>query len=252
MGTILLSLGGKFANKTVALGGGGFKYFQCSTLYGIFTFMYLVDFYGFHIPFMDPMDVIFGIGNVKVFKIPKSPYIVWVWTPEDFIWSNYSNITRPPKGSWGREIPLISGTSRLVKHYILARLYLCHESNGRYFVVRLVMSQQNFSSLCCLENVGNNWHGIWWKFQEIAPINQHQLGFGFISGLGWMKWMMDMKSREIYTIPPFLKDLVFIASTQAGRRYYTIIWSWQLYVPIPSMYDINLPTSGWFLWFSCI
>ena len=158
----------------------------------------------------------------------------------------------PPKGSWGREIPLISGTSRLVKHYILARLYLCHESNGRYFVVRLVMSQQNFSSLCCLENVGNNWHGIWWKFQEIAPINQHQLGFGFISGLGWMKWMMDMKSREIYTIPPFLKDLVFIASTQAGRRYYTIIWSWQLYVPIPSMYDINLPTSGWFLWFSCI
>lgn len=57
MGTILLSgaPGGKFAgeqncDKTVALGGGGFKYFQCSTLYGIFTYMYLVDFYGFHIP----------------------------------------------------------------------------------------------------------------------------------------------------------------------------------------------------------
>ena len=52
MGTILLSgaPGGKFASKTVALGGGGgFKYFQCSTLYGIFTYMYLVDFYGFHI-----------------------------------------------------------------------------------------------------------------------------------------------------------------------------------------------------------
>ena len=48
MGTILLSgaPGGKFASKTVALGGGGFKYFQCSTLYmvylHIFTYMKLM------------------------------------------------------------------------------------------------------------------------------------------------------------------------------------------------------------------
>ncbi len=37
---------------------------------------------------------------------------------QQYIWSNYSNLTRPgpPRGSWGREMgPLISGKSRLVK-----------------------------------------------------------------------------------------------------------------------------------------
>ena len=41
-----------------------------------------------------------------------------------YIWSNYSDLTRPgpQKCSWGREMgPLISGKSRLVKYYNLAR-----------------------------------------------------------------------------------------------------------------------------------
>ena len=69
-------------NKTVAL-GGGFKYFQCSTLYGIFTYMYLVDFYGFHIPFMDPMDVNFELEmsrysryRSRLLKLCEKYYIV--------------------------------------------------------------------------------------------------------------------------------------------------------------------------------
>ena len=39
-------------------------------------------------------------------------------------WSNYSDLTRPgpPNGGLVREIPLISGKSRLVKYYNLARI----------------------------------------------------------------------------------------------------------------------------------
>ena len=40
------------------------------------------------------------------------------------IWSNYSDLTRPhPKWWFSKGNPLISGKSRLVKYYNLARLY---------------------------------------------------------------------------------------------------------------------------------
>ena len=41
-------------------------------------------------------------------------------------WSNYSDLTRPhPKWWFSKGNPLISGTSRLVKYYNLARLLVC-------------------------------------------------------------------------------------------------------------------------------
>ena len=235
MGTILLSgaPGGKFASKTVALGGGGFKYFQCSTLYmvylHIFTYMCLVDFYGFHIIYRSWI-LWTSCLNWKCQGIQDTEVAVSCFVQHH---------TGPQKVADEGKSPLFPGHLGWWNIIIWPDFIYAMNRMEDVLLFGLWCLNKNFSSLCCLENVSNNWHGIWWKFQEIAPINQHQRGFGFISGLGWMKWMMDMK------------DLVFIASTQAGRRYYTIIWSWQLYIPIPSMYDINLPTSGWFLWFSC-
>ena len=48
--------------------------------------------------------------------------------PEDpgSSWSNYSDLTRPhPKWWFSKGIPLISGKSRLVKYYNLARIQVC-------------------------------------------------------------------------------------------------------------------------------
>ena len=43
----------------------------------------------------------------------------------DYIWANYSDLTRPhPKWWFSKGNPLISGKSRLVKYYNLARLYV--------------------------------------------------------------------------------------------------------------------------------
>ena len=45
-------------------------------------------------------------------------------------WSNYSDLTRPhPKWWFSKGIPLISGKSRLVKYYNLARVFFCNEKN---------------------------------------------------------------------------------------------------------------------------
>ena len=42
-----------------------------------------------------------------------------------YIWSNYSDLTRPhPKWWFSKGHPLISGKSRLVKYYNLARIYV--------------------------------------------------------------------------------------------------------------------------------
>ena len=50
----------------------------------------------------------------------------------DYIWSNYSDLTRPhPKWWFSKGNPLISGKSRLVKYYNLARLYITPIKVGR-------------------------------------------------------------------------------------------------------------------------
>ena len=91
--------------------------FNVQPLYGIFTYMYLVDFYGFHIPFHASYGRHFWIGNVKIFKIPKSPsQTLWKniisceFGPPKIVFGQIKATSHgPPKGSWGREIPLFPG-----------------------------------------------------------------------------------------------------------------------------------------------
>ena len=122
MGTILLSgaPGGKFAGEQNC--GTWWWWFQIcwmvNPIYGIFTYMYLVDFYGFSYTvhgsygrhFLDMEMSRYSRYRSRLLMLCEKYYIVWVWTPEDCIWSNYSDITGgPPKGSWGREIPWFPG-----------------------------------------------------------------------------------------------------------------------------------------------
>ena len=59
---------------------------------------------------------VFDVGWPEVWTINSIGY---------FIWSNYSDLTRPhPKWWLSKENPLISGKSRLVKYYDLARYHL--------------------------------------------------------------------------------------------------------------------------------
>ena len=63
----------------------------------------------------------FGILAWLVSKVTRCQYTPVV----QLIWSNYSDLTRPhPKWWFSKGNPLISGKSRLVKYYNLARLIL--------------------------------------------------------------------------------------------------------------------------------
>ena len=75
-------------------------------------------------------------------------FLKWSHFTKTYIWSNYSDLTRPhPKWWFTTGIPLISGKSRLVKYYNLAR-YIAN-------MVELTVSQwftAVFSDICCLSN----------------------------------------------------------------------------------------------------
>ena len=84
------------------------------------------------------------------------------------VWSNYSDVTRPhPKWWFSKGNPLISGKSRLVKYYNLARWW--------FFKI----APQDFGSLVCLQVFVIFKFGI---FSQDAPVvtDQH-LGWAFFS-----------------------------------------------------------------------
>ena len=59
-----------------------------------------------------------------------------------FFWSNYSDLTRPhPKWWFSKGNPLISGKSRLVKYYNLARFFVGGGGGkGRYDLAKALLS----------------------------------------------------------------------------------------------------------------
>ena len=64
-------------------------------------------------------------------------------SPMDSIWSNYSDLTRPhPKWCFSKGNPLISGKSRLVKYYNLARFYGNGQSRpkNKWFLTMVIVT----------------------------------------------------------------------------------------------------------------
>ena len=68
---------------------------------------------------------IFVLFHPKIGKIPILNIFQMGWNHQpDYIWSNYSDLTRPhPKWWFSKGNPVISGKPRLVKYDNLARLY---------------------------------------------------------------------------------------------------------------------------------
>ena len=71
------------------------------------------------------------------------------------IWSNYSDLTRPhPKWWFSKGNPLISGTSRFVKYYNLARLMICSMTFFGSGLQPLVVCRDAFHLKIQLERLG--------------------------------------------------------------------------------------------------
>ena len=68
---------------------------------------------------------------------------IWVpRIPNHNSWSNYSDLTRPhPKWWFSKGNPLISGKSRLVKYYNLARIYRAIPLNSQFEWSKLIQSK---------------------------------------------------------------------------------------------------------------
>ena len=80
-----------------------------------------------------------------------------------YIWSNYSDLTRPhPKWWFSKGIPLISGKSRLVKYYNLAR----------YILPYTTYPPESMQGTVCLST-----HGTFWNDQRLIAKFFHVWSF---------------------------------------------------------------------------
>ncbi len=121
------------------------------------------------------------------------------------VWSNYSDVTRPhPKWWFSKGNPLISGKSRLVKYYNLARWW--------FFKI----APQDFGSLVCLQVFVIFKFGI---FSQDAPVvtDQH-LGWAFFSILKRINCFFGWKTNiyqpiYIYIYIYMLNPHTFLASS---------------------------------------
>ena len=120
------------------------------------------------------------------------------------VWSNYSDVTRVfhPKWWFSKGNPLISGKSRLVKYYNLARWW--------FFKI----APQDFGSLVCLQVFVIFKFGI---FSQDAPVvtDQH-LGWAFFSILKRINCFFGWKTniyQPIYIYICWKRNYTFLASS---------------------------------------
>ena len=140
------------------------------------------------------------------------------------IWSNYSDLTRPhPKWWFSKGNPLISGKSRLVKYYNLARNII----RFRGWLSREKTPNRRRSVELASPSIAVK-RKCWPKFPTKHSYTscQQTLNKGLISGGGgWHSWMVPLNYN------PTLVNYLHLPTTASSSKIRWTCVTWQVVYP---------------------
>ena len=148
--------------------------------------------------------------NMRVFFTLGASTYVLIFSEK--IWSNYSDLTQPhPKWWFTKGNPLISGKSRLVKYYNLARKMIQFDTSHVMFLDQLgetLTAHPRVLRFCCdllffwLASKATSWSGLQ-EFQQSLGCTAKFLGCMWVSRMfrAW-KWSKTKKMRITGVISP--------------------------------------------------